>query len=103
MRDGYRCQYCSDQFHTPDLSLDHVEPRCFGGQLEWENTVTSCRECNGKKGCLRPSELNRVGMKLQRHPRCPSLFELAAEASKFVPRKVHPTWAPFLPGTLESN
>ena len=97
MRDGYRCQYCSDQFHTPDLSLDHVEPRCFGGQLEWENTVTSCRKCNGRKGCLRPSELNRVGMKLQREPRCPSLFELAAEASKFVPRKVHPTWAPFLP------
>ena len=61
-----------------------------------DNTVTCCKKCNGRKGCLRPAELHRVGMKLQTVPRCPSLFELAAEATKFVPRRVHPTWAPYL-------
>lgn len=35
-------------------------------------------------------------MELKSKPRCPSLFELAAEATKFVPRRVHSTWAPFL-------
>lgn len=35
-------------------------------------------------------------MTLQSKPRSPSLYELAASANKFVPRKVHPTWAPFL-------
>ena len=35
LRDGYRCQYCSKLFRTSELSLDHVEPRCFGGQLTW--------------------------------------------------------------------
>mmetsp|Transcript_1997 Transcript_1997/g.4400 ORF Transcript_1997/g.4400 Transcript_1997/m.4400 type:complete len:216 (+) Transcript_1997:681-1328(+) len=35
LRDGYRCQYCSELYRTSDLSLDHVEPRCFGGQLTW--------------------------------------------------------------------
>lgn len=35
LRDEYRCQYCGEQFHTADLSLDHVVPRCRGGQLIW--------------------------------------------------------------------
>jgi len=96
LRDGYRCQYCSGLFRTSDLSLDHVEPRCLGGRLTWENTATCCKRCNGRKGSLRPSEIHRVGMELRSRPRCPTLFELAAEAAKFVPRRVHPTWAPFL-------
>jgi 5-methylcytosine-specific restriction endonuclease McrA len=98
LRDGYRCQYCGGLFRTSDLSLDHVEPRCLGGRLTWENTATCCKRCNGRKGSLRPSELHRVGMVLRSKPRCPTLFELAAEAAKFVPRRVHPTWAPFLGG-----
>ncbi len=43
-----------------------------------------------------PTELDLVGMELRREPRCPSLYELAAEAGRFVPRRVHPTWEPFL-------
>lgn len=35
LRDGYRCQYCGGLFRTSDLSLDHVNPRCFGGRLTW--------------------------------------------------------------------
>ena len=96
LRDGYRCQYCGGLFRTSELSLDHVEPRCLGGRLTWENAATCCRRCNGRKGSLRPSELHRVGMVLRTRPGCPTLFELAAEAAKFVPRRVHPAWAPFL-------
>lgn len=96
LRDSYKCQYCSERFPTPDLSMDHVIPRSLGGKLEWENTVTSCRKCNGRKGSLLPSELHIVGMQLKSKPRRPSLFELAAEAQNFVPRSVHATWAPYL-------
>ena len=96
LRDGYRCQYCGQLFRTPDLSLDHVEPRCLGGKLNWENAVTCCKKCNGRKGSLRPNELHTIGMKLLSTPRCPSQFELASEAAKLIPRRVHPTWAPFL-------
>lgn len=35
LRDEYKCQYCAERFHTADLSLDHVVPRCMGGQLSW--------------------------------------------------------------------
>jgi 5-methylcytosine-specific restriction endonuclease McrA len=96
LRDGYRCQYCGNLFRTEDLSLDHVIPRSKGGTLNWENTVTCCKKCNGKKGSLLPSELKSVGMRLIREPRTPNKFELATEASRMMPRRVHPTWKPFL-------
>jgi len=35
LRDEYTCQYCSDQFHARDLSIDHVVPRSMGGHLNW--------------------------------------------------------------------
>lgn len=96
LRDGYICQYCSETFMTRDLSLDHVTPRCMGGQLNWENAVTSCRKCNGRKGHILPSDLKRIGMRLKREPRVPTKWELAANAEKMVPKKVHSTWKPFL-------
>jgi hypothetical protein len=35
LRDGYRCQYCQKRYRFQDLSLDHLHPRCMGGQLKW--------------------------------------------------------------------
>lgn len=63
--------------------------------------MTACNKCNGRKGHLRLSELHRVGMELKTKPRCPSLFELASTATKFVPRRVHGTWKPFLGFPME--
>ena len=38
IRDGYKCQYCNEEFASKYLSLDHVIPRCKGGKLTWTNT-----------------------------------------------------------------
>lgn len=62
LRDEFTCQYCSEYFHTKDLSLDHVVPRTMGGTLNWENAVTSCLKCNGRKGSLTVRELKKVGL-----------------------------------------
>lgn len=96
LRDEYRCQYCNEHFHTRDLSIDHVVPRCQGGLLHWENAVTSCHACNGRKGSLRVEELRSVGMRLLRPPRVPSQYELASIAGRMLPRRVHATWEPYL-------
>jgi 5-methylcytosine-specific restriction endonuclease McrA len=103
LRDEYRCQYCADQFHTRDLSLDHVVPRCRGGRLTWDNAVTSCRHCNGRKGSLDVTQLGRVGMRLQRSPHVPTPYQLAAIAARMLPRKVHPTWEPYLQAGTKSK
>ena len=42
------------------------------------------------------SDLKSVGMKLQTKPRAPTRHELAVKAGRMLPRKVHPTWQPFL-------
>ena len=97
LRDEYRCQYCNDLFHTRELSLDHVVPRCKGGGLHWENAVTCCRKCNGAKGSMDLVDIRKqLGMRLLRPPRTPTQYELAATASRMLPRRVHPTWEPFL-------
>lgn len=56
LRDGYRCQYCDDRFTYGQLSLDHVVPRSRGGETSWTNIVTSCLDCNVRKGGRTPRE-----------------------------------------------
>lgn len=84
-------------FHTRDLSLDHVQPRCRGGQLVWNNAVTCCKLCNGRKGSKTVSELKHIGMELKREPRTPTQTELAKIAGRLTPRALHPSWLPYLP------
>lgn len=103
LRDGYRCQYCAQRYHTQDLSLDHFVPRCVGGRLEWKNTVTCCKKCNSRKGSTMPNQLRSKGMKLIREPRIPTKFELAKQAGRMVPRRVHPSWRPFLQGYVKDD
>lgn len=74
-RDNYTCAYCGDRFKPSELSQDHVIPACQGGTKCWENIVTSCRECNSKKGGRTPDEA-RMELKFLPHkPNWnPSLF-----------------------------
>ena len=57
-RDKFTCQYCGTPFGQPDLNLDHVVPRCRGGETTWENVVSSCIPCNSRKGNKLPHEVN---------------------------------------------
>ena len=64
-RDNHTCQYCGS---TTRLTIDHVIPRCRGGQDTWENLVVACSSCNTKKG---NTLLEQTNMKLIRKPRPP--------------------------------
>ena len=46
LRDEYKCQYCRERFHTNDLSLDHVVPRCKGGVLSWYVVASLPKVCS---------------------------------------------------------
>eukprot|EP01038_Epipyxis_sp_PR26KG_P014934 gene14934-20090_t len=98
VRDGFRCQYCTQSFPPSELSLDHVIPRSKGGKLEWTNTVTACRACNFKKGSSMPDELPKIGMRLRSVPREPSFSELQAKSrnSDYKRSILHPHWKEFV-------
>lgn len=88
-RDKYICQYCGVE--TRELTLDHVLPRHRGGRHVWENVVSACRRCNGRKAGHTPEE---AGMRLIRQPFVPYV------SGYYVPYeyvKRHNGWQKFLP------
>ncbi len=64
-RDQHCCQYCGS---TKQLTIDHVLPRSRGGGHRWDNVVTACAPCNGKKGSKTPEE---AGFQLKTKPKAP--------------------------------
>jgi 5-methylcytosine-specific restriction endonuclease McrA len=55
-RDRMICAYCGQFFRESALTADHVVPDSRGGAYTWENLVTACRACNGRKDNRRPEE-----------------------------------------------
>ena len=74
LRDNHVCQYCGRYYSSGYLTVDHVLPRSKGGETVWENVVTACKPCNGRKGDHTPEE---VGMHLCSKPRRPQYVALA--------------------------
>lgn len=86
-RDRHICQYCGK--NTQAMTVDHVIPKCFGGEESWSNLVCACLRCNTTKGNRTPEQ---AGMKLLRKPKKPThLFFLQYHINA-----PHDTWKPYL-------
>lgn len=57
------CRYCGSR---TNLTLDHVKPVSKGGKFTWDNMVTACMSCNGKKG---DNSLKQLGWSLRKKPK----------------------------------
>ncbi len=68
-RDQGQCQYCGQDLARQEITYDHVIPKSQGGGTSWENVVTCCLKCNGKKGGRTPQQ---AGMKLRHIPKRPA-------------------------------
>jgi 5-methylcytosine-specific restriction endonuclease McrA len=77
-RDYYTCQYCGVTPPRKELTIDHVLPRSRGGNTTWENVVTACQKCNGRKGNRTPDE---AYMKLRATPQRPRYLAVATLSS----------------------
>jgi 5-methylcytosine-specific restriction endonuclease McrA len=71
-RDGYCCQYCGRP--SAHLTLDHVLPKKYGGQYEWENLVSACPQCNRRKGSRTPQEAGMVLRSMPREPPATAMY-----------------------------
>jgi len=88
-RDTYSCQYCGRQPDRSELTLDHVLPRCRGGQTSWDNLVTACKRCNGRKGNRTPRE---AGMRLRTQPSAPRYIAVTV----FGNVRQHEVWSKYI-------
>ena len=89
-RDGFRCQYCGVRRAMRELNYDHVVPRSRGGRTVWENIVTSCYDCNDRKG---GKTLKEAGMTLLRPPFKPK--SLPMSYLQLERRTIPELWEPY--------
>lgn len=89
LRDNYTCQYCGERFAETLLTMDHVLPHSHGGTKSWENIVTACQPCNGKRGNNTRIKPNVPGYK-------PSYWELVAKRKMQPIHIPHEAWLPYL-------
>jgi 5-methylcytosine-specific restriction endonuclease McrA len=68
VRDQGLCQYCGKSLRRQEITYDHIIPKSQGGDTSWENVVTSCIDCNSRKGGKTPRQ---AGMKLLKSPKRP--------------------------------
>lgn len=71
-RDRQICAYCGHQFALDALTREHIRPTSRGGEDHWNNCITACRSCNGRKGNRLPEE---AGMFPRYVPYVPNLHE----------------------------
>lgn len=78
-RDEGLCQYCGRAVGG-EGSIDHVFPRCRGGQTTWQNVVLSCLKCNVRKGS---KTLHECGMKLLKQPVKPKMQDMKLDKKSY--------------------
>lgn len=48
-----RCAYCgTPPIDDKSLTIDHVKPRCRGGEDRTSNVIPACESCNSHKGSM---------------------------------------------------
>ena len=72
-RDNNSCQYCGSTRH---LTIDHVIPRCRGGEDTWENLTVACLPCNTRKSDKLLEETNLTLRSIPRKAINKMLFSL---------------------------
>lgn len=89
-RDGYTCCFCKKFlfYEREKLTIDHIIPKSKGGKSVWENLVSSCIECNNKKG-------NKI-IYPEKKPKKPTFQELLEQITQMPIYIDHYSWKKYL-------
>lgn len=90
-RDGWKCQYCSEELNWSSVTMDHVHPSSRGGDTSWKNCVAACKPCNRKKANRTPDEANMRLLKAPVNPTPLHFWDISKTSA------VHPDWEAFIP------
>ncbi len=89
-RDDWSCQYCNKTLTKNNITIDHIVPKCMGGQTTWRNCVVCCKTCNKNKGAKLPHETN---MRLLKQPGEPKIIHFLNICDK---KDWHDDWSTFV-------
>ena len=56
LADGLKCMYCGVAMGKAPLSIDHFTPLETGGANDTSNFLSSCKNCNKRKGSMDPRD-----------------------------------------------
>lgn len=90
-RDDFRCQYCGARKTMRELNYDHVVPRIQGGKTVWENIVSACYPCNGRKAGRTPEQAKMKLLNRPHHPKSLPMSQIIIDVET-APKE----WLPYL-------
>ncbi len=88
-RDNYYCSYCGEHKKPNQLTIDHIIPRCLGGENSFTNCVAACLSCNLKKA---NKSLDQAGFVLNFKPQAPQKYLCGFPSNT----EWHPDWLFFV-------
>jgi 5-methylcytosine-specific restriction endonuclease McrA len=47
---NFKCCYCSKKLTLKTMTVEHIEPRSFGGSDDEDNLDIACAQCNEERG-----------------------------------------------------
>lgn len=102
LRDQYACQYCNQIFNSQQLTYDHVIPKFKwnydrGSPTVWTNIVSSCIECNRKKGNKTPKQAGMTLVNLPVKPFKTTRYLPIAHHLRKIKNEIPTEWVLYLP------
>jgi HNH endonuclease len=97
LRSGLRCAWCGVELDRESAQVDHVVPRCQGGEDVNGNMIASCPDCNAPAGTAR----YRHGAYRPRTPEIAAV--LAAPVDLRAGRALALEWYPTLAARFEDQ
>jgi hypothetical protein len=102
IRDNYTCQYCNKKKDANVLTYDHVIPKSLwkdkqGSPTNWTNIVTSCVECNRRKGNRTPKQANMIPQNLPIAPQKSNKYLPITHHLLKIRSDIPIEWTPYLP------
>jgi HNH endonuclease len=102
IRDNHTCQYCGLKKEINKLTYDHVIPKSVWKHKEssptnWTNIVTSCTECNRKKGNKTPQQANMPLLSFPTRPKKDIRYLPVSHHLFNIRHDIPMEWQPYLP------
>ena len=88
-RDGYECQIQGPKCVGRANEVDHIIPKAWGGDENYDNLRAACKPCNAAAGARQRNKAGGPSLTSAPDPRLPSLISLSEPHKAATRRRTH--------------